>query len=139
MLLALILASATVAFATPANAATEALLVHGSAYGEVLFDGDGFVLYAVTKDRKGKSRCYGACAKAWPPYVVDAKPSAAAGADAGRIGVRRRRNGDLQATYGGRPLYYWVGDNEPGDIFCQDVFEYGGRWLVVGPSGKLVT
>jgi hypothetical protein len=32
----------------------------------------------------------------------------------------------------------YVGDTKPGQILCQDVFEYGGRWLIVRPSGKLV-
>jgi hypothetical protein len=41
-------------------------------------------------------------------------------------------------TYAGRPLYYDVGDSRPGQILCQDVLEYGGRWLILRPSGKLV-
>jgi predicted lipoprotein with Yx(FWY)xxD motif len=41
----------------------------------------------------------------------------------------------LQATYAGRPLYYYVGDRKPGQILCQGVREYGGRWRVVRPTG----
>jgi predicted lipoprotein with Yx(FWY)xxD motif len=44
----------------------------------------------------------------------------------------------LQATYSGRPLYYYVGDTAPGVVLCQNVKEYGGLWLVVRSSGKLV-
>lgn len=40
-------------------------------------------------------------------------------------------------TYAGRPLYYYV-DRRPGQILCQDVFEFGGRWLVVRGDGRLV-
>ncbi len=51
------------------------------------------------------------------------------------LGTTRRKNGKLQATYAGHPLYYYVHDS-PGNILCHDVVEFGGRWLVVKPSGK---
>ena len=111
---------------------------HGSAYGTILFDGRGFVLYAFTHDPKGLSRCTGACAKAWPPYLVSKRPAAAKGAAAKLLGTTRRADGTTQVTYAGRPLYYYVGDRTPGQILCQDVTEYGGRWLVVRPTGKPV-
>jgi predicted lipoprotein with Yx(FWY)xxD motif len=109
-----------------------AVTVHRSAYGRIVFDGRGYVLYAFTRDGHGPSRCYGACAKAWPPYIVKTRPGGA------QLGVVRRRSGALQLTYAGRPLYYYVGDRKPGQILCQNVSEYGGRWLVVRPNGTLV-
>jgi predicted lipoprotein with Yx(FWY)xxD motif len=112
---------------------------HASSYGTILFDGRGFVLYAFTQDSRGRSACSGRCAKAWPPYLVHGRAFAAAGAKARLLGTTRRSNGTTQATYAGRPLYYYVGDRKPGQILCQDVYEFGGRWLVVRPSGKLVT
>jgi predicted lipoprotein with Yx(FWY)xxD motif len=109
-----------------------------SAYGPILFDGRGFVLYAFTKDTHGRSSCRGACAKAWPPYLVRSKPSAGAGIAARRLGTTRRTDGLLQATYASRPLYYYVGDRRPGQILCQNVLEYGGYWRVLKPTGRLV-
>jgi predicted lipoprotein with Yx(FWY)xxD motif len=109
-----------------------------SAYGKILFDGRGFVLYAFTRDAHGRSACSGACAKAWPPYLVKARPRAGAGIVARRLGTTRRADGSLQATYAGHPLYYYVGDRAPGQILCQNVLEYGGIWRVVRPSGALV-
>jgi predicted lipoprotein with Yx(FWY)xxD motif len=47
----------------------------------------------------------------------------------------RRRNGRRQVTYAGKPLYFYVGDTRPGQILCQDVVEFVGRWLIVRPSG----
>ena len=41
-------------------------------------------------------------------------------------------------TYNGWPLYYYVHETKPGQILCQNVEEFGGLWLVVKPSGKLV-
>jgi predicted lipoprotein with Yx(FWY)xxD motif len=109
-----------------------------SAYGTILFDGRGFVVYAFTKDAPGRSACAGACAKAWPPYIVTRKPAAGRGIDAGRLGTIRRSDGSRQATYAGRPLYYYVGDRKPGQILCQNISEFGGLWLVVRPNGTVV-
>jgi predicted lipoprotein with Yx(FWY)xxD motif len=111
---------------------------HSSSYGKVLFDGRGFVLYAFTRDHR-RSACYGACAKRWPPYYAP-KGSLTVGAGIKRslLGTVRRRNGRRQVTFAGRPLYHYVGDRSPGQILCQNVVEYGGRWLIVRPSGRLV-
>jgi len=109
-----------------------------SRFGRILFDGRGYVLYAFTRDRGTKSTCSGACARAWPPYIVKSRPRAGAGTAAGRLGTTKRSNGSLQVTYAGRPLYYYVGDRKAGQILCQNVTEFGGVWLVVRPSGRLV-
>jgi predicted lipoprotein with Yx(FWY)xxD motif len=111
-----------------------------SRYGTVLFDGKGRVLYGFTRDRRGKpSRCYGACAAAWPVYYKPGgKLLAAKGVKRKLVGTVRRKNGRLQVTYNGWPLYYYIGDKSPGAISCQNVSEFGGLWLVVSPSGRLV-
>ena len=131
---ALVLAPA----ATPEQQAGPTLQARASAYGRVLFDGRGFVLYAFTRDARGRSACYGACAKAWPVYYKRAALSAGPGVKRTLIGTTKRRDGRLQVTYAGRPLYYYVGDRRPGQITCQDVVEFGGTWLVVRRSGRLV-
>lgn len=120
------------------SASRATLTVHTSRFGKVLFDGRGFVLYAFTRDR-GRSACYGACAKAWPPYFAPGRTlRVGSGVKRSLLGTVKRRNGKRQVTYAGRPLYYYVGDRGPGEILCQDVFEFGGRWLILRPSGKLV-
>jgi predicted lipoprotein with Yx(FWY)xxD motif len=121
-----------------AEQAAPTLTVHSSSFGKVLFDARGFVLYAFTKDPRRRSACSGACAKAWPPYVVRGTVRAGAGVKASLLGTIRRANGSRQVTYAGRPLYYYVGDKKPRQILCQNVSEFGGLWLVVRPSGKLV-
>jgi len=129
-----LLTSAILASAAPQPAVT----VKHSAYGRILFDGRGYVLYAFTRDPRGHSACAGACARAWPPYVVRSRPRAGARAAAKLIGTTKRAGGSIQATYAGRPLYYYVGDRRPGQILCQNVTEFGGVWRVVRPSGRLV-
>jgi predicted lipoprotein with Yx(FWY)xxD motif len=112
--------------------------VAASAYGPVLVDGRGFVLYAFTRDPKGHSTCSLACARAWPPYLARGAVHAGATARGALVGTLRRRDGSRQVTYGGRPLYYYVGDRKPGQILCQNVSEFGGLWLVVRGNGTLV-
>jgi predicted lipoprotein with Yx(FWY)xxD motif len=99
--------------AAPASAQ---VTVHNSAYGKVIFDKSGFVLYSFSADKNGKSNCHGACLTAWPPYKVGGK----------------------QVVFRGHPLYYYIGDRKPGQILCQNVTEYGGLWTVVRPEGTPV-
>ena len=137
--LALAFAATAMAASRPANrSASSSVAAARSQFGTILFDGRGFVLYAFTKDSRGRSACAGACAKAWPPYIVTGKLIARAGVAAARLGTIRRSDGSRQATYAGRPLYYYVGDRKPRQILCQNVSEFGGLWLVVRPNGTLV-
>ncbi len=112
--------------------------VRASRYGRVLVAGRGRALYHFTRERTTRPRCYGACAEAWPPFLTDGRPSARRGARASLLGTVRRRDGNRQVTYRGRSLYYYVGDRRPGQILCQNVLEFGGRWLVVSPTGRAV-
>src|SRR5438874_11060519 len=118
--------------------AAPTLTVKSSSFGRVLFDGRGYVLYAFTRDKNGRSACYGACAKAWPVYYAKGTLRAGTGIKRSLIGTTKRRDGRRQITYAGRPLYYYVGDTKAGQIRCQNAVEYGGTWLIVRPSGKLV-
>ena len=141
-----LLGTAVVAFAllalAPAAMSGESvaptLTVKSSSFGRVLFDGHGYVLYAFTRDKNGRSACYGACAKAWPVYYAKGTLRAGTGIKRSLIGTTMRRDGRRQITYAGRPLYYYVGDTRAGQILCQNVVEFGGTWLIVRPGGKLV-
>lgn len=111
---------------------------HSSRFGSVLFDQRGFVVYGFTADSPTASKCYGACAKAWPPVLVKGSARALKGIDRTKLGSVARRGGARQVTYAGHPLYYYVGDTKANQILCQNVREFGGLWLVVAPTGKLV-
>jgi predicted lipoprotein with Yx(FWY)xxD motif len=125
-----------VAAAAPQPAAGKTVKVSESRYGEVLVDGRGRILYLFTKERTKRSRCYGDCATAWPPFLTKGKPRAGKGTDPELVGTTKRRNGRRQVTYNGHPLYYYVTDTRPGQITCQDVVEFGGTWLVINPGGR---
>jgi predicted lipoprotein with Yx(FWY)xxD motif len=132
--------------AAPTEAETESaprqaqptLTVRDTRFGRILFDGRDRVLYAFTRDRQGgPSQCYDECATAWPVYFAEESLQAGEGVEQSLIGTTRRRDGRLQITYDGWPLYYYE-DDGPGEVLCQNVREFGGLWLVVQPSGRLV-
>jgi predicted lipoprotein with Yx(FWY)xxD motif len=124
--------------------ANDSMAAHGatvkvvdSEYGRVIADRKGEAFYLFGKESSKRSQCYGPCAEAWPPVLTKGAPKAGEGAKQGLLGTTRRRNGKLQVTYAGQPLYYYV-DDAPNKILCQDVEEFGGVWLVVKPNGKAV-
>lgn len=110
----------------------------GSEYGKVVADAKGEAFYLFDKEDGPKSECHGACAEAWPPVLTKGQPRAGKGIKASLLGTTKRKNGKLQVTYAGQPLYYYV-DDAPGTILCQNVDEFGGLWLVVKPNGAAVT
>ena len=139
--LAILVAAVAATFAAGAGASARSqatLTVRSSKYGSILFDGRGRALYAFTRDRRGgPSRCYGACARAWPVYFSGGRLLAGKGVKKSLLGTTKRRDGRRQVTYNGRPLYYYNAD-KIGQVLCQGVAEFGGTWLVVRPSGALV-
>lgn len=94
----------------------------------ILTDDRGLTLYRFTNDEAGASSCYDWCAQAWPPVLVDGLPVVVDPALAVGLGTIARKDGGLQLTYGGSPLYYYVGDRHAGDANGQGV---EGAWFVV--------
>jgi predicted lipoprotein with Yx(FWY)xxD motif len=130
---------ASAAPSRPAADAAETLVlkIRSTRYGPVLFDGRDRVLYGFTRDRRGgPSTCYGACAAAWPVYFSKGRVRALRGVRQALIGTVRRRDGRLQVTYNGWPLYFYAHER-PREVRCQNVFGFGGLWLVVRPNGRL--
>jgi predicted lipoprotein with Yx(FWY)xxD motif len=107
-------------------------------YGRILTDGRGRALYLFTRERTKRAACYGQCANAWPPFYARGTVRAGKGVEQSGVGVTGRRGNRRQVTYNGHPLYYYVTDRAPGEVTCQNVTEFGGTWLVVGPSGKAI-
>jgi predicted lipoprotein with Yx(FWY)xxD motif len=114
--------------------------VRGSALGKILVDGQGRTLYLFEADKAGKSLCNGACASAWPPYLSDGAPQAGAGVANSLLAtsVRVDDGGGAQVTYRGHPLYYYAGDDEPGDTTGQGLDQFGAKWFVLAPSGDKI-
>ncbi|WP_298825602.1 hypothetical protein [uncultured Piscinibacter sp.] len=78
----------------------------------VLVGPNKMTLYTFDRDPAGagKSVCNGPCATNWPPLA------AAAGASAsGDWSIVVRDDGSRQWAFKGKPVYYWVRDQKPGD------------------------
>ncbi len=105
-------------------------LAYKPGIGFYLVDANGMTLYFFAKDYDGKSKCYGECAARWPPFYVDnINPSP--GLDPNDFTVITRDDGSMQVAYKGWPLYYFVNDEEPGDVYGDGV---RGVWFVAKPD-----
>ena len=122
--------------ASPSPAPAESQVATAqSSLGQTLVDAEGRTLYAFTKDKGGKSSCYGDCEATWPALTVQGSPSAGDGVEASLLATTDRKDGSAQVTYKGMPLYHFSGDQQPGDTNGQGV---GGVWFAVTPDGGLV-
>jgi len=106
-----------------------------SDYGTMLFGPKQQAIYIFERDSKDETVCYDECAKAWPPVYTKGEPRAGRGVKESLLGTVERRDGKLQVTYAGKPLYFYVNEG-PGEVRCHNVNLNGGFWWVVGPDGK---
>lgn len=102
--------------------------------GKFLVDGDGMTLYMFTKDTKDTTNCYDKCEVAWPPLLTIGKPTLADGTTASLVGSTQRKDGTMQVTYNGMPLYYYFKDHAAGDVTGQG---NNNVWYVVTPDGQV--
>ena len=126
--------------ASSASSATGTVkAVKSTSFGTILVSSKGRTLYRYTIDRKNVNRCTSdpACNKYWPPLLVKAgvKPTAVAGAKAGKLGTIKAKNGMRQVTYAGWPLYTFAGDTSSGQTKGQG---FEKQWYVVNTNGALV-
>jgi predicted lipoprotein with Yx(FWY)xxD motif len=89
----------------------------------ILTNIDGLTVYIFDVDNGSTSNCYDACAKAWPPVLAtpDFIPAAP-------IGTTIRKDGSLQLTFNGMPIYLFAGDGAPGETNGDGL---GGVWHIV--------
>jgi predicted lipoprotein with Yx(FWY)xxD motif len=111
------------------------LTVRSTEFGKAVFGPSGKVVYVFGADRGSTSRCYGVCAAAWPPVLTTGAPRAGTGVEAKLLGTTKRKNGRLQVTYNGHPLYYYSAD-KVGKVMCQHANMHGGLWLIIKPDGR---
>jgi predicted lipoprotein with Yx(FWY)xxD motif len=136
---AIVATTGTSAKKAPAVAANSAISVEQTSFGKALTDANGRTLYLFAGDRPNLSTLSAAGRAFWPPLTSTAKPSAAGGALAGDIGAVTGTTGARQVTYNGHPLYYFVGDRNPGQTAGQGLNEFGARWYALSTAGAAVT
>jgi predicted lipoprotein with Yx(FWY)xxD motif len=119
--------------APPAAAAAGMTLKTATVGGvTVLTNAKGLTLYWFAPDTPAASKCTGDCATYWPPVGGDVKAGPGV---TGKLGMIRRPDGGLQATYDGHPLYTYIGDSGRGQASGNNLDLNGGRWYEVRASG----
>jgi predicted lipoprotein with Yx(FWY)xxD motif len=111
-------------------------LASGGDLGMILVEGKGMTVYDFHKDKGGTSSCYGACAQAWPPVMSTGAPQPGNGASASMLGTVKRKDGTMQVTYAGHPLYTFIEDKKPGEANGNDVTAFGGQWYALKGNGE---
>jgi len=115
--------------------AADTVKVSDTSSGKTLVDSKGMTLYYFTNDvpGSGKSSCSGQCAATWPVFSGDgiAVSPPLASSDFSSFA---RADGMKQATYKGRPLYYYNADTKPGDTKGQGV---NNVWFIADFSGTV--
>jgi predicted lipoprotein with Yx(FWY)xxD motif len=107
--------------------------------GQILVDSQGRTLYLFKADQGTKSACTGACAGAWPPLLVNGKPTLGNGIDASLVGTATRPEGTTQLTYSGHPLYLFAKDQKAGETNGQGLSAFGAAWFALNPAGNQVS
>ena len=136
------LSTALVAAGSLGAAAQELTVRESPEHGQYIADGEGMALYMFEADTRGEgdtqaeTTCFDDCAGAWPPLTGD-DPQAGENVQSDLIGTIER-DGEMQVTYGGWPLYYFVRDEAAGDTAGHDVEGFGAEWYLVGPDGEAI-
>jgi predicted lipoprotein with Yx(FWY)xxD motif len=123
----------------PVVAANSAISIRQTSLGKTLTDANGRTLYLFANDKPNVSTLSPAGRAFWPPLTSTIKPSATGGAVAANIGTVTGATGSAQVTYNGHPLYYFVGDHNPGQTTGQGLNQFGALWYVLSPSGTAIT
>lgn len=97
---------------------------------------EGYTLYTFSADSKGKSTCYEYCANSYPPYTVEGELVAGEGVNPDKLATIERKNGAMQVTWAGMPLYRFKRDIRPGTMAADGVTSYGGSWSAAVVADK---
>jgi predicted lipoprotein with Yx(FWY)xxD motif len=134
--------AAAVALAAAASAfaagGTPVKVEQTKALGKVIANGKGHTLYLFRADKGTTSACYGQCATYWPPLLTTGKPTAMAGVKASLLGTTKRKDGKLQVTYKGHPLYTFLEDKAAGQTAGEGSSNFGAKWYALAPSGATI-
>lgn len=104
----------------------------------IVVNSRGRAVYDLTGDSKSHAKCTKAngCFQFWPPLTVSSTKnlSKAMGIN-GKLGVWHR-NGFLQVTLGGHPLYRFAPDSQRDVATGEGIQSFGGTWHVIKASAS---
>jgi predicted lipoprotein with Yx(FWY)xxD motif len=122
------------------KATTTVAVAENDELGKYLTDAEGKTLYLFTNDtEEGVSTCVDVCLTTWPIFTAEEPLTLPEGVD-GKLTLIDREDGTSQVAYNGIPLYYFVGDQNPGDTTGNGIadvpFAPGEGFEVVKPGAK---
>jgi predicted lipoprotein with Yx(FWY)xxD motif len=121
----------TTPVALPATGGGTVQVANNTEFGQILVTLDGKTLYTNTVDTPEDLQCTNiACTGFWPPFTVDAEPTAGEEIP-GSLGTVTRPDGSVQVTYNQQPLYTFYLDRQSGDVKGNGFTDFGGTWHVV--------
>ena len=90
---------------------------------KVLRSNTEMTIYTYDRDVAGSntSACTGSCTEVWTPVPIEDASGRA-------YGSISREDGTQQLTYEGKPVYYYVKDQKPGDMYGDGI---DGVWHVI--------
>ncbi|WP_165952364.1 hypothetical protein [Kribbella albertanoniae] len=106
---------------------TQAQIVTLNGWTAYRFEGDAH--------KPSEVRCLYDCLETWPAALTDGSPIQATGIDRSLVGTVKRKDGLVQVTLGGWPLYRFKQDKSATDTKGEGV---GGNWSVIRPDSKPV-
>ena len=122
---------------TRSVASATTISIRHTPLGSTLVDGQGHTLYLFEGDRPNASKLSQAGLAEWPAFNATRTPVAKGGVISSKIGTIVT-HGQRQVTYDHHPLYYFVGDQMPGETNGQGLNDFGALWYVLSPAGAAV-
>jgi predicted lipoprotein with Yx(FWY)xxD motif len=107
--------------------------VNVAKFGKILASGK--TLYVL---KPSSTACTAACLKIWPALVLPkgvTKATAGTGVSSSKLGTKTLAGGVRQVTYGGKRLYFFVGDTGPRQVHG-NVSDTWGTWTSAKASSS---
>jgi predicted lipoprotein with Yx(FWY)xxD motif len=130
--------SAGVAVAVPVDPGVELDVAASPEVAVFLVDSKGRAIYTLDNASGGNATPTGNCATNFTPIAGHSTASGDTSVKSSMTGSIARPDGSRQATYNGKPLYYYNGDKTRGDTKGKGLKEDCGTAHLVNPGGNSV-
>jgi predicted lipoprotein with Yx(FWY)xxD motif len=128
-----------VAVAVPVDPGVELDVAAPPGVAVFLVDRNGRAVYTLDDSSGGNAKLTGNCATNFTPVAGHSiAPAGDTSVKSSMTGSMMGPGGKKQATYNGRPLYYYNGDSAKGDTKGQGMKESCGTAHLVSPGGTSV-
>lgn len=128
--------------AAAADAGTAHIKLGNTLVGQVLTNGDGYVLMMFAPEEHSLRLCIRtrSCMNDWPPVTTTGRPVAGPGVDVNLLGTIPYRGKLRAVTYAGWPLHtYRFAYSVQGSVLDIGIKQFGGQWDALGAAGQFIT